>query len=68
MRISYDLENRATVSEGDDPSRGEPPTWLHFTNEMAACFSNPDFVDGYVELCGEPGSSGPFELHFYTPV
>jgi hypothetical protein len=68
MRISYDLENRATVSEGDNPNNAEPPTWLHFTNEMVSCFRNPDFINGYVELCGEPGSSGPFELHFYTPV
>lgn len=68
MRITYDLVNRATISEGDNPNRAEPPTWLHFTNEMVSCFRNPDFIGGYVELCGTAGSSGPFELHFYTAI
>jgi hypothetical protein len=68
MRISYDLENRATISEGDNPNRAEPPTWLHFANEMTQCFGKPDFVGGYVELCGSEGSEGPFELHFFTPI
>lgn len=67
-RISHDLENRATISEGDNPSDAEPPTWLHFTNEMVSCFRNPDFIGGYVELCGTAGSTGPFELHFYTAI
>jgi len=64
MRISYDL-NRATV--GNVGNGGEPPTWLHFTNEMASCFRNPEFIGGYVELCGLAGSRGPFELHFFVP-
>ena len=66
MRISYDLENRATV--GNIGGGGEPPTWLHFTNEMTNCFSNPDFIGGYVQLCGSEGSTGPFELHFYISL
>jgi len=61
IRISHDM-NRA-YHEG---ASAEPPTWLHAAAQLRQSFSDEAFVGGYVELCGEAGSEGPFELHFYS--
>lgn len=67
LRISHD-DTRSTpnTKEEGGGSGGEPPTWLHTTPEFRQSFCDQAFLGGYVELCGEAGSEGPFELHFYT--
>tara|TARA_B100002052_G_scaffold297901_1_gene329790 strand:- start:6430 stop:7158 length:729 start_codon:yes stop_codon:yes gene_type:complete len=67
FRISHD-DARSTpdTTEEGGGSGGEPTTWLHTTPEIRQSFCDEAFLGGYVELCGEAGSEGPFELRFYT--
>lgn len=67
FRISHDdARSTPNTREEGGGGGGEPTTWLHTTPELGQSFCDEAFLGGYVELCGEAGSEGPFELHFYA--